>query len=89
MEYFIFVVVQQSSWLLPLWVVSALVATYVGVQRGIGFLAFLNGVVLGPLGVLFVVIQKDNRRVACPHCAEQVLKVAKVCPHCRSETGFV
>lgn len=31
----------------------------------------------------------DNERVACPWCAEQIMPVAIVCPHCNRTTGFV
>lgn len=26
----------------------------------------------------------ERERYSCPHCGEQVLKIAKICPHCRS-----
>ena len=65
------------------WLVCALVATYIGVQRGFAFLGFLNGFCLGPLGLLIVMIQDDNRRKPCPHCAEKIMKAATICPHCQ------
>ena len=69
------------------WFGCVIVCTYIGMQRGFPFLGFLNGLVLGPLGVLFVVIQKNGRRYPCPHCAEEILKQAKVCPHCQRDVA--
>lgn len=68
-----------------IWLVSTLIATYIGVQRGFPFLGFLNGLILGPLGLLFVLIQDDHNRKPCQYCAEKILKAAKICPHCRRE----
>jgi len=77
------VVIMSSTAFWVLWIVCTLISTYIGVQKGIGFMGFINGVVLGPLGVLIVMIQDDSNRSACPSCAEKVMKAAKVCPHCQ------
>jgi len=74
--------------LLVVWIASVLLATYLGIKKGIGFLGFMNGVFLGPLGVLIVMIQKNDKRKSCPGCAEQILKRAIICPHCRSDVSL-
>lgn len=66
-----------------LWIICILVATYLGTQKGIPFLGFINGLILGPLGVIIVMIQDNKDRVSCPSCAELIMKKANVCPHCR------
>jgi hypothetical protein len=70
-----------------MWVVCILVATHIGVKRGFPVLAFINGLCLGPLGLLFVIIQDDQNRISCPHCAEKILKQAKICPMCQQPTS--
>lgn len=67
------------------WIGCLILCTYIGMRRGFPFLGFLNGLVLGPLGVLIVVIQKDSTRRDCPYCAEMIKVEARVCPFCRNE----
>jgi len=53
---------------------------------------FLVSLLLSPLiGFLLVAGSRDLKpkttiepRAPCPHCAEQILPAAKICPHCRS-----
>lgn len=79
--------VQNSHIIFIIWLISTLIATYIGVQRGFPFLAFINGIVLGPLGLFFVLIQDNHNRKACQFCAEKILKEAKVCPHCQRDVN--
>ena len=74
--------------ILVFWIASVLLATHLGIKKGIGFLGFINGLFLGPLGVLIVMIQKNDNRMDCPSCAEQILKQATICPHCRSDVSL-
>lgn len=87
MENIVVIIVKNFNFILPIWIVSTLIATHVGFQRGFAFLGFLNGLVLGPLGLLFVLVQHDSRRYDCPHCSEKILKTASVCPKCRRDLG--
>lgn len=68
--------------LLVVWGVCVVVATHIGYQRGFPVLGFLNGLVLGPLGLLNVLTSGDQTRQPCKSCSEQIKKAAKVCPHC-------
>ncbi len=76
-------IVLGSSLFWPVWIASTLLATYLGIQKGLPFLGFINGAALGPLGAIIVMVQDNQNRAPCPSCAEQILKVAKVCPHCQ------
>ena len=77
------VVIMNSTIFWVVWIACTLISTYMGVKKGIGLMAFLNGIILGPLGVLIVLIQDDSNRISCPSCAEKVMKEAKICPHCQ------
>lgn len=60
----------------------AIVAALIGARKGEGFLAFILGLLLGPIGILIALVSKGNRR-PCPWCKETVHKEAVVCPRCR------
>lgn len=76
----------SAAWVVILiWIVSILLATHLGIKKGLPILSFINGLVLGPIGVFIVMIQDSENRVSCPSCAELILKAAKICPYCRLE----
>jgi hypothetical protein len=81
------VIARNSDLIFIVWFVCTIASTYIGMQRGFPFLGFINGLILGPLGLFFVIIQKNSTRYPCPNCAEQILKKAKVCPHCQRATN--
>jgi len=56
----------------------------IGEKKGIGGQGFAVGVLLGPLGVLFVLAASGNR-VRCPSCREFIDPAASVCPHCQRQ----
>lgn len=68
------------------WLVSIIIATMIGQRKGTPVLAFMLGVVLGPLGVLIVLASSGNR-LPCPYCREKIIKGALKCPHCQSDLG--
>ena len=83
---------------LIIWVICGLLAVSIASNKGQNtFSAFLVGVLLGPLGVILVAVQKTNtagleqRQIAsgehkkCPRCAETVKADALVCKHCGHE----
>lgn len=73
--------------LLPLIVAaltSGLVGAVLGTLRGRFFGGLLAGTLLGPFGWLLVLVSDDARRRPCTQCGEAALKVAVVCPYCRS-----
>ena len=69
---------------LTVWVVSVIAATMIGSRKGTPLLAFLVGLLFGPIGVLFVALSRGNRK-HCEFCKELMNKKATVCPHCRKD----
>ena len=90
MEYFLFLLI---SWL----VFSALVAMLAGSQQRSFAEWFVISLLVSPilafLGLLVLPNPKKEKavladrlaRISCPFCSEQILRTAKICPHCRSD----
>lgn len=69
---------------LIIWIVCGILGAVIGSNKGVGCLGAILGFVLGPLGLLIVVVTPDETRVECPFCREKINKAAVVCPHCRN-----
>ncbi len=72
----------EKQWVL-IWFLFGVVAAIIGSKKGEGLLAFIIGLLLGPLGVLFAIIS-TGYRMPCPQCKESIHQDAKLCPHCRT-----
>ena len=66
------------------WILCGAIASMIGARKGEGFTGFVIGILLGPIGVIVVLLSKGNRK-KCPFCAELVNKEAIVCPHCQRD----
>lgn len=71
-----------------IWMICAIVATYIGSRKGEGCIGFIIGLLFGPLGIVFALLSKGERRT-CPSCKELIHKDANVCPQCRMNFGRV
>ena len=66
------------------WIVCGVAAAFVAENRGAsGFLWFILGVVLGPLGLIFSFASGSDR--VCPACRKRVHPKATRCPYCQSD----
>jgi hypothetical protein len=87
--------------ILLMWLVFAVIGGALGVKGGAQAVAggVLVGLLLGPIGVLIMVIyallgpSKESvelkRTRCCPHCAERIAKTAKRCKHCGGITEIL
>ena len=50
--------------------------------------AALAGALLGPIGVVIALLSGDKHRRPCDHCAESIMRQAKLCPHCQKPTNW-
>jgi hypothetical protein len=78
---------QDSQLVVVIWLVCAVAATVIGGRKGNPFGALFLGVVLGPLGLIAAILSGHANSRPCMHCAELILKKAKVCPHCRHDVA--
>jgi hypothetical membrane protein len=74
----------QIMFFLFIWLIFGIVGAMIGKQKGEGFLGFIIGMLLGPIGILAVLFSSGNRKV-CPACKEHIHRDATRCPHCREE----
>ncbi len=66
------------------WFLCGIVSALIGKQKGFGCNGFLLGVLLGPIGIIIVLLVKGNRK-QCTFCKELINSDAIKCPKCRSK----
>lgn len=71
-----------------LWIACGIGAAAIASSKGRSVFGWLiGGFLLGPIGLLIVGLMgkpapDESTLRKCPHCAEKILKEAKVCKHC-------
>lgn len=67
-----------------IWILCGLgAAAIASAKEGSVLTGFLAGVLLGPIGIL-IVLMASGPSGRCPHCRKKINARASVCPHCRS-----
>jgi len=66
------------------WVLCGILGYLIGQSKGRGDEGAVAGLLLGPLGLLFILTAKD-KRPKCPRCQGPVDPTAWGCPHCQSQ----
>jgi hypothetical protein len=83
----------MEIFILIFWVILASAVASYADRRGRNRVAwFVVALIISPvIAIIFLAAAPDLRaqqsakeRAPCPHCAEQILRAAKICPHCRS-----
>jgi hypothetical protein len=64
------------------WAACGILGYLIGAGKGRGEESAVLGFLLGPLGLLMVVLEGDKQR-RCQFCREPVAPDATVCPHCQ------
>lgn len=67
-----------------IWIVSWILSTVIGVKKGQGCISVFAGLILGPIWLFAVLLDKGNM-VKCRYCQKSINKRAIVCPYCRSQ----
>ena len=69
--------------LLLVWFFFALIGVLIGKNKGQTVEGFIAGLLLGPIGILWLVSQKPKEK--CPECGGVLEGKFKKCKHCGSE----
>ena len=67
--------------LVIIWIICAIIGAIIGGRKGSGCAGTALGFLLGPIGVIIVLIMRGNRKT-CPHCKELIHSQATTCKHC-------
>ena len=67
------------------WVAIMLACVVIGHRKGNPIGAFFLGLVLGPLGLVIVLLSGNKNLKICHACGMKIPKVATVCPFCRKD----
>ncbi len=68
------------------WLGLGIASGIIGSRKGIGCLGFFLGCVLGPIGLIIILVMKGNRK-QCAYCKEYIHKDATICPKCQKPQG--
>jgi len=66
-----------------IWLMCGVIASIIGSQKGLGCGGFIAGVLLGPFGIILVLVMKGDK-IKCPYCQKLIDKKAIKCPYCQS-----
>lgn len=64
-----------------IWIICGIIGAIIGSRKGSGCAGVALGFLLGPLGIIIVLVMRGNRK-ACPHCKELIHSEATTCKHC-------
>lgn len=67
-----------------IWFICGIIAAAIGSSKGEGFVGFIIGFILGPLGIIAAILSSGNRK-RCPYCKEFINRKATKCPKCQSD----
>ncbi|MCL1125238.1 hypothetical protein [Shewanella surugensis] len=73
-----------SFWIIFYLIMLAL-SVIIGYLKGNIIAGFLLGYVLGPIGLILILLSKDRRTIQCHACLEKIHKHSYICPHCQTK----
>jgi hypothetical protein len=65
-----------------IWGISIVLGIIIGARKGMGCLGLIGCLILGPVGVIIVIVTKGYK-VYCIHCRKTISRKAVVCPYCQ------
>lgn len=67
-----------------IWFLFTLISGMIASSKGFGCLGAFLGFLLGPIGIILVLIMNGNRK-RCPYCKELIHIDATRCPKCQKD----
>lgn len=67
---------------------SGFVSYLIGNKKGIATSSFFLGLILGPIGIIIVLLSKGNM-ISCPYCKKLIDFNALKCPYCQSNISEI
>ena len=66
-----------------LWIIFGLIGAAIGQKKGRSLEGFFAGLLLGPLGLIYIIVKKPKWK--CPECGGAIDKNVRKCKHCGSD----
>ncbi|ABZ78540.1 hypothetical protein Shal_4000 [Shewanella halifaxensis HAW-EB4] len=61
------------------------VSIAIGYCKGNMVAGALLGYVLGPVGVILMLLSKNRKMLPCPECGDRIHRHTYICPHCQQK----
>jgi len=69
-------------------IICGFIAALIGNKKGVVISSFFLGLILGPIGIIIVLINKGNR-IVCPYCKKLIHFESTKCPYCHSKISNI
>ena len=66
------------------WFICGVIAAVIGSDKECGCLGFILGILLGPFGIIIILLIKGNRKLS-PYCMSRINAEATVCSKCQRD----
>jgi len=66
------------------WLICGVIAASIGSDKECGCLGFILGILLGPFGIIIILLIKGNKKL-CPYCMSRIPAEATVCSKCQRD----
>ena len=76
---------EDITFWLSFYLLMLVLAIIIGYSKGNVVAGALLGYVLGPIGVLLLLLSKDRRMLLCPECATKIHRHSYFCPRCQQK----
>lgn len=60
-------------------------STYVGFKKNNLVAGVLLGYILGPIGLILLLMSSDRKQGTCPHCSQRIDRQSYICPKCEQK----
>ena len=64
---------------------TTIIGAIIGSKKGCLGAGLMLGMLLGPIGIIIILVMKGNKNKQCGFCKEYIHEQATICPRCQKE----